>query len=88
MPTIILHFPAGRYHATPWGNHVNEGIIEWPPSPWRLLRALLATGYSKLGWPDDGPPLMARNLIEKLAGCLPCYYLPKAIGAQIGRAHV
>jgi len=82
MPTIILRFPAGRYHATPWGNHVNEGIIEWPPSPWRLLRALLATGYSKLGWPGDSPPILARTLIEKLADCLPCYHMPNAIGAH------
>ena len=40
MPiTIKLTFPGGRYHATPWGRHVNEGVPEWPPSPWRLLRA-------------------------------------------------
>lgn len=82
MPTLILHFPAGRYHATPWGNHVNEGLIEWPPSPWRLLRALIATGYSKLGWPGDGPPPLACSLIEKLAACLPSYHLPKAIGTH------
>jgi len=43
MPLIELRFPAGRYHATPWGSHVNEGAVEWPPSPWRLLRALIAT---------------------------------------------
>src|SRR5262245_43173631 len=43
MPVIIkLTFPGGRYHATPWGRHVNEGVPEWPPSPWRLLRALAA----------------------------------------------
>jgi CRISPR-associated protein Csb2 len=43
MAVIIkLTFPAGRYHATPWGRHVNEGVPEWPPSPWRLLRALVA----------------------------------------------
>ncbi|MCI0380204.1 MAG: type I-U CRISPR-associated protein Csb2 [Gemmataceae bacterium] len=40
--TIKFTFPAGRYHATPWGRHVNEGIAEWPPSPWRILRALVA----------------------------------------------
>lgn len=40
--TIQLSFPSGRYHATPWGRHVNEGVPEWPPSPWRLLRALVA----------------------------------------------
>jgi CRISPR-associated protein Csb2 len=43
MPTLIkLTFPAGRYHATPWGRNVNEGVAEWPPSPWRLLRAIVA----------------------------------------------
>ncbi len=43
MPVVIrLTFPGGRYHATPWGRHVNEGVPEWPPSPWRLLRALVA----------------------------------------------
>ena len=41
MPVIIkLRFPGGRYHATPWGRHVNEGAVEWPPSPYRLVRAL------------------------------------------------
>lgn len=82
MPTLILHFPAGRYHATPWGNHVNEGLIEWPPSPWRILRALIATGYSKLGWPGDTPPPLACSLVEKLAESLPLYQLPKAIATH------
>lgn len=43
MIAISLEFLAGRYHATPWGRHVNEGAVEWPPSPWRILRALVAT---------------------------------------------
>lgn len=42
MIAIALNFTAGRYHATPWGRHVNEGAVEWPPSPWRLLRSLVA----------------------------------------------
>lgn len=82
MPTLLLRFPAGRYHATPWGHHVNEGLIEWPPSPWRLLRALLATGYSALSWPKEGPPPVARSMILKLAGVLPHYWLPAASGAH------
>ena len=45
MIAISLHFLTGRFHATPWGHHVNEGVAEWPPSPWRLLRALMATFY-------------------------------------------
>lgn len=74
MITLAIRFPGGRYHATPWGSHVNEGVTEWPPNPWRLLRALLATGFSKLHWaeiPDD-----ARRLVLKLAAVLPDYRLP------------
>jgi CRISPR-associated protein Csb2 len=82
MATLLLRFPGGRYHATPWGHHVNEGLIEWPPSPWRLLRALLATGYTKLHWPADGPPPAGRSLIEKLAAVLPRYCLPEVVGSH------
>ena len=75
MITIAIYFPAGRYHATPWGSHVNEGMVEWPPNPWRLLRALIATGFAKLHWekvPDD-----VKSLVAKLASVLPEYHLPK-----------
>lgn len=82
MVILLLRFPAGRYHATPWGHHVNEGLIEWPPSPWRLLRALLATGYSALHWPASGPPPIARSLVLKLSDVLPHYRLPPASGAH------
>lgn len=40
MVGLEITFDLGRYHATPWGAHVNDGAVEWPPSPWRLLRAL------------------------------------------------
>ncbi len=82
MPTLVFRFPGRRYHASPWGSHVNEGQIEWPPSPWRLLRALIATGYVTLQWPGDGPPAVARSLIGKLAGVLPRYRLPPGAGAH------
>lgn len=83
MPTVFqLRFPGRRYHATPWGHHVNEGRVEWPPSPWRLLRALLATGFSKLHWPAEGPPPLARRMIERLASVLPAYGLPPATMAH------
>lgn len=80
MPTLRLRFPGGRYHATPWGHHVNEGLIEWPPSPWRLLRALIACGFSSQGW-EEIPPV-GRTLIEKLASVLPGYWLPNASAAH------
>lgn len=89
MPTLLLRFPGRRYHATPWGHHVNEGLIEWPPSPWRVLRALLSAGYTAGGWPaymDEPwlsvPPLAARRLIEALASVAPRYRLPPATGAH------
>lgn len=74
MATLSISFTAGRYHATPWGRHVNEGGIDWPPAPWRLLRALLAVGFAKRGWTE--PPAAARALIEQLATTLPSYRLP------------
>ncbi|MCL5945906.1 MAG: type I-U CRISPR-associated protein Csb2 [Planctomycetes bacterium] len=70
-----LYFPGGRYHATPWGHHVNEGLIEWPPSPWRLLRALIACGFTTRHWIEIPP--MACSLIEKLALVFPSYKLPE-----------
>lgn len=80
MPTLLLRFPGGRYHATPWGHHVNEGLVEWPPSPWRLLRALIACGYATEGWIEV--PSVARRLIETLASTLPHYHLPPATVAH------
>jgi len=34
-----------RYHATAWGRAANEGAAEWPPSPWRLGRALVSAWH-------------------------------------------
>lgn len=83
MTRIVFRFPGGRYHATPWGHHVNEGLIEWPPSPWRLLRALIATAFTKLGVPDPVPPEHPlRRLVAALAGELPSYVLPPGIATH------
>lgn len=83
MPTLSIRFTGGQYHATPWGKAHNEGDVEWPPSPWRILRALLATGYAKLPeWQTGRIPDLAVTLIEKLASVLPCYRLPEVIGTH------
>ena len=73
---LALRFPAGRYHATPWGQQVNEGAIEWPPSPWRLLRALLATWHHKAKHEVSEETI--NLLMERLAETLPEYQLPSA----------
>jgi CRISPR-associated protein Csb2 len=75
MLCFELEFPAGRYHATPWGAHVNEGRVEWPPSPWRFMRALLSVGYTRL-WSGEVPDV-GMSLLQKLARVLPRYELPK-----------
>ncbi|MCE9565526.1 MAG: type I-U CRISPR-associated protein Cas5/Cas6 [Planctomycetes bacterium] len=70
--TLKLMFPGGRYHATPWGRHVNEGVAEWPPSPWRLLRALIAT------WKRKCPDLSENQVRCVLTRLLPppMFHLP------------
>ncbi|EIL98154.1 type I-U CRISPR-associated protein Cas5/Cas6 [Rhodanobacter thiooxydans] len=45
---IVLRqeFPLGRFHATPWRvNPYDDPHGEWPPSPWRLVRAVTARWY-------------------------------------------
>lgn len=80
MIAIEIELLTGRYHGTPWGRHVNEGDVEWPPSPWRLLRALLATGFGKLGWREV--PSSARALIARLAETPPAIALPSGFTAH------
>lgn len=80
MLRIQFHFLSGRYHATPWGTHVNEGAVEWPPSPWRLWRALVATGFNRLGWSDM--PEQASRLFEALSSALPVFHLAPAQAAH------
>lgn len=44
--TLEQTFPLGRFHATPWKVFpYDDPHGEWPPSPWRLVRAVLARSY-------------------------------------------
>ncbi|MCW5559238.1 MAG: type I-U CRISPR-associated protein Cas5/Cas6, partial [Verrucomicrobiae bacterium] len=74
MIVLEFSFPAGRYHATPWGRHVNEGAVEWPPSPWRIVRALIATWYLKA---REIPENTVRSLVHTLSAP-PQFHLPRA----------
>lgn len=75
MLVIEFVFDAGTYHATPWGRHVNEGEVEWPPSPWRVLRALLSGWYQLPSTGEESESLM-QSIIHTLAQSLPMYWLP------------
>jgi CRISPR-associated protein Csb2 len=72
--TLAFRFPLGRYHANPWDRAVNEGATEWPPSPWRILRALIATWYTR--WPDLPEPVFD-GILSALADP-PSYQTPPA----------
>ena len=76
MFALTFSFPAGRYHATPWGRHVNEADVAWPPEPWRILRALVASYWRKgdrIRWSED----TLAQLIDALAEDAPIYHLPE-----------
>lgn len=62
--TIAVRFPWGRYHGTPWGRNVNEGVVDWPPEPWRLLRALYATWRARV---PELPEATVAPLLDALA---------------------
>lgn len=71
---IEVRFLTGRFHATAWGRHVNEGVPEWPPAPFRILRALLDAWYRK-------HQTLAAEVVEELMGKLaapPRYLVPPA----------
>ncbi len=79
MLTIELRFPAGRYHGTVWGRHVNEGQPEWPPSPHRLARALVSVARRR--WPDLTDERLAA-VLGLLAGP-PRYHLPPTTSSHV-----
>jgi len=78
MLALAFTFPGGRYHATPWERHVNEGAVAWPPEPWRILRALVATWHHKVAHAGKHAPATLHALIEALAEAVPEYRLPAA----------
>lgn len=78
VTTLILRFPWGKYHSTPWGRQVNEGATEWPPSPWRLLRALYAVWKTRAPQIDEAAILKALGKLAKP----PTYYLPDYVEAH------
>jgi CRISPR-associated protein Csb2 len=73
--TLAIRFPLGRYHANPWDRAVNEGATEWPPSPWRILRALVATWHTR--WPELSASVLD-GLLESLDGP-PSYRTPPVL---------
>ncbi len=80
MIAISIRFLVGRFHATPWGRHVNEGAVEYPPSPWRLLRSLVATFYRTR--PAEISEEQLKRILVALASAAPAFHLPPANAAH------
>jgi CRISPR-associated protein Csb2 len=79
MICIKLRFIVGRYHSTPWGRNVNEGVAEWPPSPYRLIRALIDC------WKRKAPDIPQSD-IERILGSIsgkPEIFVPQAVAGHV-----
>jgi CRISPR-associated protein Csb2 len=78
MLTLEFSFLTGRYHGTPWGRHVNEAAVDWPPDTWRLCRALTAIWYRKVD-ASEYPLQCLTGLLARLTAESPHYRLPEAV---------
>lgn len=78
MVGLSFELLAGRYHATPWGHNVNEGLVEWPPSPLRIARGLAAASF-RCG--RSGDP-RTQALLCALGASAPSYVLPPSTRAH------
>jgi CRISPR-associated protein Csb2 len=80
MLAIELRFRTGLFHATPWGRNVNEGVVEWPPSPYRLARAIYDTWKRKRpDWPEE----RVEPLLAAIASEPPRFRLPPASASHV-----
>lgn len=78
-------FPLGRLHATPWRvNPFDDPYGEWPPSPWRLVRAVTARWYQ---WAreTEAPTDLARLEKVQAALCRSTYSFHLPPDARKGR---
>jgi len=79
MPLYLEQkFPLGRFHSTRW----NQGAFgdphgEWPPSPWRLLRALAFRWFQMSRETGDTDRKRLDKLLNYLAWAPPEFYLPE-----------
>jgi CRISPR-associated protein Csb2 len=86
MATILrITLLSGRYGATPWDRSEFEGQVEYPPSPWRLLRAVLHGAFTlSIASPArDQLPQGLAEIVASLASDLPSYHLPFGEFGQI-----
>lgn len=77
-------FPLGRFHATRWRlNPYDDPSGEWPPSPWRFVRAVVARWYQ---WSRESVELPDLTQLDALvrALCESSYSFHLPVQAQRG----
>lgn len=75
---ISQRFPLCRFHATRWNqNPFEDPYGEWPPSPWRLLRALAARWFQYSRETGDEDEAHRDDLFKTLASAVPAFRLPE-----------
>lgn len=91
---ISIRFLTGRAHLHHWHAHHSDGKVDWPPSPWRLLRALVAvagTGMTSLPEPldeqiadtlDDAIPVSRLASLLAALAAPPKIWLPRTGGGH------
>lgn len=74
------YFPLGRFHATPWRvNPYDDPFGEWPPSPWRFVRALIARWYQWSRETVDSPDAeQLDRLVAALCDSSYSFHVPAA----------
>jgi CRISPR-associated protein Csb2 len=71
-------FPLGRFHATPWKVFpYDDPHGEWPPSPWRLLRAILARSFQLERETGTVSEEQRGQLVQAFASSTIAWHLPE-----------
>ena len=80
MIAVGIRFVVGEYHAVPWGVLRDGGSPEWPPSPYRLLRAMIAS------WKYNLPEIEEEEIypiVQKMASAPPEIFVPQASVVEV-----
>ncbi|MGI0488878.1 type I-U CRISPR-associated protein Csb2 [Pantanalinema rosaneae CENA516] len=74
---ITISLLNNLYGANPWNTAHIEGKVEYPPSPWRILRSILAGSYL-----CQEKPIALDSAVYKLSQVRPEFYLPATTYTQ------
>lgn len=68
--TLLLN----QYHGNAWHHAHCEGLIDWPPAPWRILRAIVAGSYNANF--SESQQTILKPMLWRMTQVTPTYYLP------------